>query len=77
MVEQAIFGDRRVGQVAVVPVPDQRLGELVSAFVIPKNGTTITEDEIIDLCKKSLPIFAVPVMVIVQNEPLRESMSLM
>ena len=71
-VEQAIYGDLRVGEVAAVAVPDKRLGELVTVVVVPKEGKAITEEEILAVCKQSLPHFAVPVMVLVQKDPLRE-----
>jgi len=71
-VEQAIYGDLRVGEVAAVAVPDKRLGELVTVVVVPKEGKDIKEEEILAVCKQSLPHFAVPVMVLVQKDPLRK-----
>lgn len=35
-VEQALYNDHRVSEVAAVGVPDARLGELVTAFVSTK-----------------------------------------
>jgi HIP---CoA ligase len=41
-------------------VPDERLGEVGLAYVIPRPGTTVTEDEIIAFCRERLANFKVP-----------------
>ncbi|KAI0080888.1 acetyl-CoA synthetase-like protein [Panus rudis PR-1116 ss-1] len=71
-VEEAIYADDRVAQVAAVGIPDTRLGELVAAVVSvkPRYWGTVRERQIIDRCKESLPRFAVPAMVIIQDTPL-------
>jgi len=63
-VELAILGDHRVDQVAVVGLPDERWIEAVTAFVIPMKGSQITEQDIIQLCKRELGKFEVPKKVI-------------
>ncbi len=63
-VELAILGDHRVDQVAVIGLPDERWVEAVTAFVIPVKGSQITEQDIIQLCKKTLGKFEVPKKVI-------------
>jgi hypothetical protein len=49
----------------------------VSAVVTLKKGFKgqISEDELIKFSAKTLPKYAVPVMIIVQNEPLGKSVS--
>jgi len=72
-VEQALHNDPRILECAAVGVPDKRLGELVAAVVVPRSAWTggkVKEAELIDIAKKSLPGFAVPVMIIIQDEPL-------
>ncbi|TCD70812.1 hypothetical protein EIP91_001502 [Steccherinum ochraceum] len=70
-VENAIHGDDRINQVAAVGVPDPRLGELVAAVVSPKasHRGQVKGEEIIEMVRKSLPHYAVPVMVVVVDEP--------
>ena len=63
-VELAILGDHRVDQVAVIGLPDEKWVEAVTAFVIPTTGSQITEQDIIQLCKKELGKFEVPKKVI-------------
>lgn len=52
--ENALYAQPEVKEVAVVGVPDLRLGELVVAVVNLKRGTegNITEGKLIALCKK-------------------------
>ena len=45
-IENMILAHPSVAQVAVVGVPDQRMGEVGCAFVIPRPGATIDADEL-------------------------------
>jgi len=59
-VEDAIYLDSRVQEVAVIGVPHSKWVEAVTAVIVPKAGETITKEEIIDLCKKELAMFKIP-----------------
>ncbi|KAF9566756.1 long-chain-fatty-acid-CoA ligase [Agrocybe pediades] len=65
-VENALYADPRVLEAAAVGVPDERLGELVTAVVSvrPEFQGQVTEDALIAHAKSLLPKFAVPVMVV-------------
>jgi len=63
-VEEAIYLDKRVQEVAVIGLPDPKWVEKVAAIIVPKPGTTITEEEIIAHCRKELAGFKVPKKVI-------------
>ena len=63
-VEEAIYLDRRVEEVAVIGLPHEKWIEAVTALVVPRKGEHITEEEIINLCKKELSPFKVPKGVI-------------
>ena len=63
-VEEAIYLDKRVEEVAVIGTPHPKWVEAVTAVVVPRKGETITEEEIIDLCKKELAGFKVPKSVV-------------
>ncbi|KAI5121730.1 hypothetical protein M0805_009023 [Coniferiporia weirii] len=69
-VENALYADERVLDAAAVSVPDKRLGELVAAVVAtkPHFHGKVTEEELIEVAKRTLPPHAVPVMVLVQDE---------
>jgi long-chain acyl-CoA synthetase len=49
--EEIIITHPAVSLVAVVAVPDERLGEEVKAYIVLKQGAKITEQEMIDWCK--------------------------
>ena len=50
----------KIGNVAVVGVPDQRLGEVGAAFVILKKGQQASEEEIIEFCKDKMSDLRLP-----------------
>lgn len=67
-VENALYRNKKVQDCAVVGVSDKKLGELVAAVVVVREGEKASEQEIIDDAKKHLPRHSVPVMVMLKNE---------
>ncbi|EKM59179.1 uncharacterized protein PHACADRAFT_136523 [Phanerochaete carnosa HHB-10118-sp] len=69
-VEDALYHDERLAEVAAVGVPDERLGELVAVVVSTKPAYhgQVQEAELLALARTKLPRFAVPVMIIIQDE---------
>lgn len=63
-VEEAIYRDKRVEEVAVIGTPHPKWVEAVTAIVVARKGETITEAQIIDLCKEELAGFKVPKSVV-------------
>ena len=62
-VEVAIAEHPEVDLVAVIGVPDALRDEAVMAFVTPKPGATLTEDDVIAHCRELLASFKVPTLV--------------
>ncbi|MFM5925083.1 MAG: AMP-binding protein [Novosphingobium sp.] len=54
-----------VAEAAVIGVPDERWGEVGRAFVIPRAGASLSEDQVIDHCRARLARFKVPVRVVI------------
>ncbi|WP_416841248.1 AMP-binding enzyme, partial [Haloferax sp. DFSO52] len=52
-VERVINNHSEVKECAVFPIPDDHWGERVCAAVVRKNGSDLTEDELIAFCKAS------------------------
>jgi acyl-CoA synthetase (AMP-forming)/AMP-acid ligase II len=67
-IEQAITRHEKVSEVAVIGIPDERLGEVGRAYVIPRHGETVTEDEIVAYCREKLANFKVPRSVVIVTE---------
>ena len=59
-VENALHGMEGVAEVAVIPVPDDILGQAIKAFIVPKDGVTLNEKDLFLHCKKMLEEFAIP-----------------
>ena len=73
-IENMIMRHPAVGQVAVVGVPDERLGEVGMAFVVPRRGATVDADELIAWCRGEMANYKVPRRVrIVEALPLNAS----
>jgi len=51
-VEDVLVRHPDVGEACVVGLPDERLGQTVAAFVVPRNGAaTLTADELDRFCR--------------------------
>jgi HIP---CoA ligase len=59
-IEQALAHHEKVAEAAVIGVPDERLGEVGRAYVVPRPGQTVTENEIIAFCRARLANYKVP-----------------
>jgi len=59
-IENLLLGLDAIAQVAVVGVPDDRLGEVGAAFVIPKDGRGLTADDVHAFARSTMANFKVP-----------------
>ena len=73
-IEQILSGHPAVAQVAVVGVPDERMGEVGAAFVLPRNGFQLSAEEIVAFSRANMANYKVPRYVhIVAELPLNAS----
>ena len=62
-VEEFLYTHPKVAEVQVVGIPDERLGEVVVAWVRLKPGETATEDELRRFCEGKISYFKIPQFV--------------
>jgi len=73
-IEGMLLRHPAVAQVAVVGVPDARMGEVGMAFVVPRSGQTVDPDQLIAWARDEMANYKVPRAVRVVNElPLNAS----
>ena len=66
-VEEVIFQSGKVQGAAVIGVPDELLGQHIKAFVVPKDGDLLTEEQIVAFCAERIPRYMVPKSVALLN----------
>ena len=68
-VEDALYRHPDVAACAVVAKPDERYGETPSAFIEPRPGTTLTEEEVIRHCRAHLARYKCPRAIVFTEIP--------
>jgi long-chain acyl-CoA synthetase len=59
-VEEVLYENSKVMEVAVVGIPTNGGQQKVKAFVVPRPGTHLSSEELIQLCRRRLDEYAVP-----------------
>jgi acyl-CoA synthetase (AMP-forming)/AMP-acid ligase II len=59
-IEQVLVQHPGVSEAAVIGVPDERMGEVGKAFVVPRSGAAVDGDELIAWCREKLANYKVP-----------------
>ena len=58
----------RIGEVAVIGVPDERWGEVGCAVIVVKPAEQLTADEVLRHCRANLATFKVPASIEFMDE---------
>jgi len=67
-IENAIYEIEDVAEVAVTSVEDEILGNAIKAFIVLKDGSNLTEKDIILLCSQRIEKFMVPKYIEIRKE---------
>ena len=62
-----------VAECAVFGLPDPKWEEIIAAVVVPREGMTVTEDDVVTFCREQLAPYKTPRLVRVQTDPLPQS----
>ena len=66
-VEAVLHEHPKVLEALVIGIPDATRGELVKAFVVPRDGVTLAEEEILAFCRQNLAKYKVPSAVEIRD----------
>jgi acyl-CoA ligase (AMP-forming) (exosortase A-associated) len=67
-VEEVLFQSGELRQAAVIGVPNDILGQAISAYVVPATGKTVDEDALLAYCAEKMPRYMVPKRIQVLDE---------
>lgn len=59
-IEEFLYAHPKISDIQVIGIPSPKFGEEVMAWIKPKEGVTITEDEIKDFCENKITHFKIP-----------------
>jgi acyl-coenzyme A synthetase/AMP-(fatty) acid ligase len=67
-IDQVLLAHPGIAEAATIGVPDRIYGEDIVTFVVPSNGSHVSERDVVDFCTGRLPQFKVPKRVFLVDE---------
>jgi fatty-acyl-CoA synthase len=67
-VEDLLADHEQIEEAAVIGVEDEEFGQRLKAFIVPRDGTSLREDDVKDYVKQNLARFKVPREVVFMSE---------
>ena len=67
-IESALYGSSLCAQVAVIGIPDERMGEVGMAFLVPAPGQHPTPESVVAWCRENMANYKVPRRVQIREE---------
>ena len=68
-IEEVLHSHPKIYDVAVIAIPDERLGEIAAAVIDPKPGENLNEEEVVKFCEQNLPRYRIPRRIIFDKVP--------
>ena len=67
-VEEVLFQTGKLRGAAVIGIPDEVLGQVIKAFVVPRDGKPLSTESLLAACAEKMPRYMVPKFVEVLSE---------
>ncbi|XP_040379492.1 oxalate--CoA ligase [Oryza brachyantha] len=67
-VDSVLLGHPAIAQAVAFGVPDAKYGEEINCAVIPRDGVSLSEEEVVSYCRRNLAAFKVPKKVYIADE---------
>jgi len=67
-IDEVLYQHPKVAEAVAVGIADEYRGETIKAFVVAKEGETLTEEDIIAFCREKLAAYKAPKMVEFRSE---------
>ena len=67
-IDNVLIEHPKILEACAIGIPDEYRGETVKAFIVVKDGETLTEEEIISYCKEKLAVYKVPKIIEFMDE---------
>ena len=61
--DDVLMGHPKILEACTIGIPHEYRGETVKAFIVPKPGEVLTEEEVVAYCKKNLAAYKVPKII--------------
>jgi long-chain acyl-CoA synthetase len=58
-----LMGHPKILEACTIGLPHEYRGETVKAFIVVKEGETLTEDDVVKYCKENLAAYKVPKLI--------------
>jgi len=67
-IDEVLYEHPKIADAVAVGIPDEYRGETVKAYIVPREGETLTEKEVIDFCREKLAPYKQPKVVEFRKE---------
>lgn len=67
-VEEILFQTGKLRGAAVIGIPDEMLGQVIKAFVVPRDGQPLDSEGLLAICAEKMPRYMVPKFIDVLDE---------
>ena len=67
-IDEVLYQHPKIADAVAVGIADEYRGETIKAFVVPKEGETLTEEDVIGFCKEKLATYKAPKIVEFRTE---------